>query len=118
MGESKRHIDVGITSGGGASKGLAFSRRALIAGGGITAAAAVTDAVARPSSPLGVVMRSVFDAIGISTYSMSGFEEFAPDNPKVKPSGLAVPMSVNGISSHPTGWWHCPVNICTTRKMP
>lgn len=106
MGESKRHIDVGITSGGGASKGLAFSRRALIAGGGITAAAAVTDAVARPSSPLGVVMRSVFDAIGISTYSMSRFEEFAPDNPKVKPSGLAVPMSVNGISSHPTGWWH------------
>lgn len=92
--------------GGGASKGLAFSRRALIAGGGITAAAAVTDAVARPSSPLGVVMRSVFDAIGISTYSMSRFEEFAPDNPKVKPSGLAVPMSVNGISSHPTGWWH------------
>ena len=92
--------------GGGASKGIAFSRRALIAGGGIAAAAAVSDAVSRPSSPLGVGMRSALSAIGISTYSMGRFEEFSPDNPKVKPSELAVPMGVNGTSSHPTGWWH------------
>lgn len=91
---------------GAASKGLAFSRRALIAGGGLAAVAATADTIANPSSPIRVGMRSVLDAIGISTYSMGRFEEFAPDNPKVKPSGLAVPMSVNGISSHPTGWWH------------
>lgn len=106
MGERKQRTDIGITSGGGASKGIAFSRRALIAGGGIAAAAAVSDAVARPSSPLGVGMRSALSAIGISTYSMGRFEEFSPDNPKVKPSELAVPMGVNGTSSHPTGWWH------------
>ena len=51
-------------------------------------------------------MRSALSAIGISTYSMGRFEEFSPDNPKVKPSELAVPMGVNGTSSHPTGWWH------------
>ena len=107
MGERKQRTDIGITSGGGgASKGIAFSRRALIAGGGIAAAAAVSDAVARPSSPLGVGMRSALSAIDISTYSMGRFEEFSPDNPKVKPSELAVPMGVNGTSSHPTGWWH------------
>ena len=106
MGERKQRSDIGSTSGGGASKGIAFSRRALIAGGGIAAAAAVSDAVARPSSPLGVGMRSALSAIGISTYSMGRFEEFSPDNPKVKPSELAVPMGVNGTSSHPTGWWH------------
>ena len=51
-------------------------------------------------------MRSALSAIGISTYSMGRFEEFSPDNPKVKPSELAVPMGTNGTSSHPTGWWH------------
>ena len=51
-------------------------------------------------------MRSALGAMGISTYSMGRFEEFAPDNPNVKPSKLSVPMGVNATSPHPTGWWH------------
>lgn len=119
MVESKRHTDVGITSGRGApSKGLAFSRRALIAGGGIAAAAAVRSAAARPSSPLGVGMRSALSAIGISTYSMGRFEEFAPDNPNVKPSPLSIPMGVNATSPHPTGWWHSAGKATHTNWTP
>ena len=68
--------------------------------------AAVSDAVARPSSPLGIGMRSALNAMGISAYSMGRFEEFAPDNPNVKPSPLVVPMGLISSSPHPTGWWH------------
>ena len=91
---------------GGGFKGLAFSRRALIAGGGLATVAATADAIANPSSPLRVGMRSALGAMGISTYSMGRFEEFAPDNPNVKPSPLVVPMGWIATSPHPTGWWH------------
>ena len=37
---------------------------------------------------------------------MGRFEEFAPDNPNVKPSPLVVPMGLISSSPHPTGWWH------------
>lgn len=104
MGDSNNGFNVKIASGG--SKGLAFSRRALIAGGGLAAAAAATDAITRPSSPLRVGMRSVLGAMGISAYSMGRFEEFAPDNPNVRPSPLVVPTGWIATSPHPTGWWH------------
>ena len=118
MGDRQQRTDNGIPSGGGASKGLAFSRRALIAGGGIAVAAAVSDAVAKPSSPLGVGVRSALSAIGISTYSMGRFEEFAPDNPNVKPSPLVIPMGVNATSPHPTGWWHSAGKATHTNWTP
>ncbi|VWL87433.1 Uncharacterised protein [Collinsella aerofaciens] len=51
-------------------------------------------------------MRSALSAMGISTYSMGRFEEFAPDNPNVKPSPLVVPTGMAATSPHPTGWWH------------
>lgn len=51
-------------------------------------------------------MHSALSALGISTYSMGKFEEFAPDNPNVKPSPLVVPMGLISSSPHPTGWWH------------
>ena len=51
-------------------------------------------------------MRSALGAMGISTYSMGRFEEFAPDNPNVKPSPLVVPTGMIATSPHPTGWWH------------
>ena len=51
-------------------------------------------------------MRSVLGAMGISAYSMGRFEEFAPDNPNVRPSPLVVPTGWIATSPHPTGWWH------------
>lgn len=105
MNDSRNRANAEMVSGEG-SKGLAFSRRALIAGGGLAVAAAATDAIARPSSPLRVGMRSTLNAMGISAYSMGRFEEFTADNPNVKPSPLVVPMGTNATSPHPTGWWH------------
>lgn len=104
MVDSSNRGSAKMASGG--SKGLAFSRRALIAGGGLAAVAATADAIASPSSPLRTGIHSALNAMGISTYSMGRFEEFAPDNPNVKPSSLVVPMGVNATSPHPTGWWH------------
>ena len=105
MGDSINHAKSNIASEVG-SKGLSFSRRALIAGGGLAAVAATADAIARPSSLLRAGMHSALDAIGISTYTMGRFEEFTSDNPNVRPSPLIVPMGLNATSPHPTGWWH------------
>ena len=105
MGNSNNRGNAKIASGGG-SKGLAFSRRALIAGSGLAAFAATADAIANPASPLRTGIHSALSAMGISTYSMGRFEEFASDNPNVRPSPLIVPMGVIATSPHPTGWWH------------
>ena len=56
--------------------------------------------------------------MGISTYSMGRFEEFAPDNPNVKPSSLVVPTGVNATSPHPTGWWHSAGRATHTNWTP
>ena len=116
MVDSSNRDSAKMASGG--SKGLAFSRRALIAGGGLAAVAATADAIASPSSPLRTGIHSALNAMGISTYSMGRFEEFAPDNPNVKPSSLVVPTGVNATSPHPTGWWHSAGRATHTNWTP
>lgn len=117
MSDSRNQANAEMVSEEG-SKSLAFSRKALIAGGGLAVAAAATDAIARPSSLLRAGMRSALDTIGISTYTMGRFEEFSSDNPNVRPSPLIVPMGVNATSPHPTGWWHSAGKATHTNWTP
>lgn len=78
--------------------------------------AAVSDAVARPSSPLGIGMRSALSAMGISTYSTGRFDSFEPDNPYAKPTDLYIPSLPENQCIPPNGYWASRGAIHTNKE--